>query len=254
MQECRYDKLRVRRYDSRLLMGQAAGKWGARKIRDLLEKQESVNIVFGAAPSQNEMMSALTASDVDFSRINALQMDEYIGLPAGSPQSFGHYLDEHLFGNIPFRSVQYINTAMDADSMCARYRQILKQYPPDIVFLGIGENGHIAFNDPHVADFSDPFMVKTVSLDEVCRQQQVNDGCFAAPRDVPTHAVTLTIPAMMGAKTLVCTVPAASKAKAVEGACTGDISIDCPASIMRTHDDCVLFCDPDSGKYLARQA
>ncbi len=250
MQEFQFDKLRVRRYDSRQLSGEAAGNWGAAKIKELLKTKETVNILFGAAPSQNEMLAALTASSVDFSRINALHMDEYIGLAVGAPQSFGHYMDRHLFKLLPFASVHYINVGADGDAMCEHYRRILQDYPLDIVFLGIGENGHIAFNDPHVADFDDPYTVKIVSLDEVCRQQQVNDGCFASIDEVPKEAVTLTIPAIMAARTLVCTVPAASKAKAVEKTCKGDISVDCPASIMRTHDDCVMFCDSDSGKYL----
>ena len=250
MQEFQYDKLLVRRFDNRQLSGKAAGLWGAAKMDELLKTKETINVLFGAAPSQNEMLEALTASGVDFSRINALHMDEYIGLEIDATQSFGHYMDLHLFKLLPFASVHYINSGGDGEAMCEQYSRVLKDYPLDIVFLGIGENGHIAFNDPHVADFDDPKTVKIVSLDKVCRQQQVNDGCFASIEDVPTEAVTLTIPAIMAAGTLVCTVPAASKAKAVEKTCKGEISTDCPASIMRTHDDCVMFCDMDSGKYL----
>lgn len=119
-----------------------------------------------------------------------------------------------------------------------------------VAFIGIGENGHIAFNDPHEAKFDDPRNVRIVTLDNVCRQQQVNDGCFPTIDDVPKTAITLTVPAIMHAKVLICTVPAKAKANAVKAACLGPVSEACPASIIRTHDDCVLFCDPDSGCYL----
>ena len=250
MQVFQYDKLRVQRYENRTISGKEAGEWAAMKVNEILKTRETINVLFAAAPSQDEMLAAFMASDVDFSRINALHMDEYIGLPEDAPQLFGHYLDEHAFKLAKFNNVFYVACGEDGETTCARYAKLLEEYPLDIAFIGIGENGHIAFNDPHEAKFDDPQTVRVVNLDNVCRQQQVNDGCFKTINDVPKTAITLTIPAIMSAKTLVCTVPAATKANATKEACLGPVSEACPASIIRTHDDCVLFCDPDSGRYL----
>ena len=250
MQVFQYDKLRVQRYENRTVSGKEAGEWAAMKINDLLKTHETLNVLFGAAPSQNEVLASFIASDVDFSRLNALHMDEYIGLADDAPQRFGQYLDDHVFKLAPFRNVFYVGCGADGEATRDRYEKIIEEYPIDVAFIGIGENGHIAFNDPHEAKFDDPKMVRIVNLDNVCRQQQVNDGCFPTIDDVPKTAITLTIPAIMHAKTLICTVPAKTKANAVKAACLGPISEACPASILRTHDDCVLFCDPDSGCYL----
>ena len=250
MQVFQYDKLRVQRYENRAVSGKEAGEWAAMKINELLKTHETLNVLFGAAPSQDEVLASFIASNVDFSRLNALHMDEYIGLPDGALQTFGHYLDEHVFKLAPFRNVFYVACGEDGETTCARYEKIIEEYPIDVAFIGIGENGHIAFNDPHEAKFDDPKNVRIVTLDNVCRQQQVNDGCFPTIDDVPKTAITLTIPAIMHAKTLICTVPARQKAEAVKNACLGPVSEACPASILRTHDDCVLFCDPDSGSYL----
>ena len=178
-------------------------------------------------------------------------MDEYIGLAADAPQGFGNFLREHLFGLAPFRTVNYIDiTAADPEAEAERYAAILRDNPPDIVVMGIGENGHIAFNDPPVADFADPRAVKPVKLDEVCRQQQVNDGCFASIDAVPTHAITLTVPTLVSAPKLFCIVPAPTKAKAVQATVEGEIGEICPATILRTQKNAVLYLDPDSAALL----
>lgn len=243
------DALWVEIYDTRAEMGAAAGSLAARRIREALTQKEEVNVIFAAAPSQNEMLAALAAApDIDWCRVNAFHMDEYIGLSKEAPQCFGNFLKEHIFGKLPFKSVNYIDCeATDMEAECARYSALLRQYPVDIVLLGIGENGHIAFNDPPVADFQDPKLVKVVQLDPICRQQQVNDGCFAALELVPKFALTLTVPALMRASHLVCTVPAATKAWAVERTVNGEIGEHCPATAMRLHKSAVLFCDRDSG-------
>lgn len=250
MQVFQYDKLRVQRYENRAIAGMEAGEWAAMKINELLKTHETLNVLFGAAPSQDEVLASFIASGVDFSRLNALHMDEYIGLADDAPQRFGHYLDEHVFNLAPFRNVFYVSCGADGEATRERYEKIIAEYPIDVAFIGIGENGHIAFNDPHEAKFDDPQNVRIVTLDNVCRQQQVNDGCFPTIDDVPKTAITLTVPAIMHAKVLICTVPAKAKANAVKAACLGPVSEACPASIIRTHDDCVLFCDPDSGCYL----
>jgi glucosamine-6-phosphate deaminase len=146
--------------------------------------------------------------------------------------------------------VHYLNGEIEPKKACEEYAKLLTENPADVVFMGIGENGHIAFNDPHVADFEDKEVVKVVDLDEKCRQQQVNDGCFATIEDVPTHAMTLTIPTLCRAKRLFCVVPAATKAWAVNETINGEISEHCPASVMRRHDNATLYIDNNSSKLL----
>lgn len=246
------DQLKVEIYDTRAEMGNAAGHRAAELIKKMLGEKSEVNVIFAAAPSQNETLSTLISCEgIEWNRVNAFHMDEYIGLEKDAPQGFGNFLKDRIFGKLPFKSVNYINgQAADMKAECDRYTKLLKEHPVDIVLLGIGENGHIAFNDPHVADFNDAETVKAVKLDDICRQQQVNDGCFAKLDDVPQYALTLTIPTLVGAKHLVCTVPAATKAWAVERTVNGEISEQCPASIMRKHSDAVMYCDSESGKGL----
>ena len=244
--------LKVIVLDSRDHMGRIAATAAAERLRSLLAQQESVNVIFAAAPSKNETLRHLAEEPgIEWRRINAFHMDEYIGLAPDAPQTFGCYLNRHIFSRLPFGSIHYINgQAKDPQAECARYSDLLRSHPVDLVCLGIGENGHIAFNDPWVADFQDSALVKIVPLDAVCRQQQVNDGCFDTLECVPTHAITLTIPALTAARHLICTVPAASKAWAVERTVNGDISPRIPATVMRRHPDAALFCDSDSGALL----
>lgn len=246
------DRLQVNVYNSRAEMGAAAARDIAAAIRRVLSEKEVCNMIFAAAPSQNEVLAALAADEtIDFSRINAFHMDEYIGLPGDAPQAFGNFLRNAIFGRAPFRSVNYIDgNAADIGAECVRYSALLREYPTDIVVLGIGENGHVAFNDPPVADFADSVLIKPVPLDPICRQQQVNDGCFAALEQVPTHALTLTIPALMTGKALYCVVPAPTKAKAVAATVRGDVGHHCPATAMRSHPAARLYLDPDSAALL----
>lgn len=247
MLEFKKDNLVVRRYESRAAMGAAAAVAIAGRIREELGYKTHVNIIFAAAPSQNEMLAALIDEDVDWSRINAFHMDEYVGLPEGSPQSFRHYLDGHIFSRVPFRRVYYLNgTVANLRDECFRYADLLTTYPPDLVCMGIGENGHIAFNDPHVADFSDPEQVKVVELDETCRQQQVNDRCFDEIDQVPVRALTLTIPALMAGRYLFCVVPGKKKAQAVYNTLHQPPDPGFPSTILRTHSRAILFVDEES--------
>ena len=244
------DCLTTQVHDSREAMGAAAAACAAHAIRELLKTKEVVNVIFAAAPSQNEMLANLLKEDVDFSRINAFHMDEYTGLPTGAPQSFSNYLTEHIFSKAPFRSVHLIPADQPIDAVCALYTQLLQDNPPDVVCMGVGENGHIAFNDPPVADFNDPVLIKAVVLDEVCRMQQVHDRCFETLDDVPTHALTLTVPALMGAKYLVCTVPGATKAETVKNMLQGPVGTHCPATALRNHANAAMFLDPESASLL----
>jgi glucosamine-6-phosphate deaminase len=246
------DKLSVNIYDTRAEMGAAAALDIKNKFCELLETKPQINVIFAAAPSQNEVLASLVADkDIDWSRINAYHMDEYIGLDADAPQGFGNFLREHIFDRVPFASVNLIDvTAKDADAEAARYGAMLDRNPADVVVMGIGENGHIAFNDPPVADFNDPKTAKPVKLDEVCRQQQVNDGCFKSIDEVPTHAITLTVPTLVRAPYLFCIVPAPTKANAVRETLNGSIDEHCPASILRTHKNAKLYLDNESSKLL----
>ena len=239
------DLLEVSVYATRKEMGQAAADLGAARIRELLKERESVNIILGSAPSQLELYAALLTSGLDFGRIHAFHMDEYLGLAPDAPQGFGNYLKEHLFQHAGFRSVHYINGQTDNPAAeCARYAALLEAYPPDVIFEGIGENGHLAFNDPGVADFHDPARVKISNMDEVCRAQQVHDGCFASLEEVPRQAVTLTIPQLTPPEaTPVITVPGPTKAQAVYHTLCGPITEACPASILRRHPHATLVLD-----------
>lgn len=177
-------------------------------------------------------------------------MDEYVGLSANATQGFGNFLKRSIFDKLPFASVHYIGTEKQPEQACADYEKLISAHEIDVVFMGIGENGHIAFNDPHVADFNDPKSIKKVDLDLMCRQQQVNDACFASLDKVPQYALTLTIPTLYSAHRIFCIVPGSTKAQAVKKTVCGEISTQCPASILRTHDYATLYVDTDSGKYV----
>ena len=241
----------VKRFDTRAEMGAQAAVEVREAILALLAEKDTIRMIFAAAPSQNEFLAALAADPaIDFTRIEALHMDEYVGLRADAPQGFGNFLRDRLFSLVPFKAVHYINGgAADIDAECARYGALLAG-GVDIVCMGIGENGHIAFNDPHVADFNDPLPVKKVGLDQVCRMQQVHDGCFKSLEEVPTHALTLTIPTLMNARYHFCMVPAATKAEAVHRTVYGPIGPACPATALRLCGKAVLYTDRDSGARL----
>jgi len=248
MKTFRKDKLAVKVMPTRAEMGRVAAQDIHDRLLALLAEKEEVNMIFAAAPSQNEVLEALVGfQDIPWNRINACHMDEYIGLDKSAPQGFGNFLVAHLFGRVPFKSVNLIDiSAKDPDVECARYTEVLKRYPADVVVMGIGENGHIAFNDPPVADFDDPKWVKPVRLDDVCRQQQVNDGCFASIDDVPACALTLTCPTLMRATWKFCIVPASTKAEAVRRTLTWEIGEACPATILRRSENATLYLEPES--------
>jgi glucosamine-6-phosphate deaminase len=233
-------------------MGNAAAKDIKRCMLSLLKEKESINMIFAAAPSQNEVLASLALdSEIPWERVNAFHMDEYIGLSAEAPQGLGNFLKAHIFGLADFGSVSYIDvTAKDAEYECERYAELLAKAPIDIVVMGIGENGHVAFNDPPVADFQDEKAVKPVELDEICRNQQVNDGCFAKLDDVPRTAITLTVPTLFAGDHLFCIVPAKTKAKAVKATIYNDINEKCPATILRRHKSATLYLDSDSSALL----
>lgn len=252
MKSYKVDKLTVKIFETRKEMGEVSAKEISAKIKELLAVKPEINMIFAAAPSQNDVLKSLVEDKtIEWNRVNAYHMDEYIGLDKNAPQGFGNFLKDHIFGLVPFKSINYIDiTTTDPDKEADRYGELLKNNPTDIVIMGIGENGHIAFNDPPVADFNDARWVKPVKLDEICRQQQVNDGCFKTINDVPTHAMTLTVPTLVKAPYLFCIVPAPTKANAVYETLNGTIDEHCPASILRLQDNAILYLDGDSSKLL----
>ncbi|MRN53774.1 glucosamine-6-phosphate deaminase [Paenibacillus monticola] len=241
------ERMSIHIYSRRSLMGAAAAARVGENMRRLLDQDRRLRMVFAAAPSQNELYEGLVREKrIDWSRVDAFHMDEYIGLNGAAPQSFGTFLTDRLFSRVKPGRVELLSGMADAGQECARYSELLREAPIDIVCLGIGENGHIAFNDPPVADFNDPVLVKAVLLEEACRRQQVNDGCFSRLEEVPTHALTLTIPALMAGGQLFGIVPGASKRTALQAALQDPVSTDCPATILRTHPDMVLFTDREA--------
>lgn len=234
-------------FETRDAMGRAAAADVAIALRECLARQGTVRMVFAAAPSQTEFLDALAAEPaIDWRRVTAFHMDEYLGLAADAPERFGVWLTDHFFSRLPFGAVHLIAGETDPEHETARYARLLAEAPIDIVCLGIGVNGHLAFNDPPIADLNDAKQVKIVELDAICRQQQVDDACFADLGDVPTHAITLTIPRLLDAERLFCVVPGASKRAAVERTIYGPIGTACPASALRTHPRCKLYLDQDS--------
>ena len=248
MKQLKADKLMVNIYPDRKQMGEAAAFAAAGCIRDLLTVQDEVNMIFAAAASQNEFLEALVAAPgIAWQRVNAFHIDEYIGLPRLHPQRFGNFLKEKLFGRLSFGQVFYLDESGSGDGQeCLRYAALLEQYKTDITCMGIGENTHLAFNDPHVADFHDPRLVKIIDLDEPCKRQQVHDGCFPSVQQVPSFAYTLTIPALLRAGNIFCMVPGSNKAAAVRHTLNEPVNEKYPSTILREHDDAVLFLDEES--------
>ena len=252
VKEFKAENLQVMTFANRAELGLAAGKAMAERVRELLKKQERVQIVFAAAPSQNEFLETVAAEPgIDWGRVIAFHLDEYVGIDEAAPQSFRKFLKDRFFTRVKPGQVFYLNgNAPSIEEECARYTELLVQYPLDIACIGIGENGHVAFNDPPVADFWDPRLVKQVELDHYCRQQQVNDGCFKELADVPEYALTLTIPPILAARYIFCMVPGSTKAAAVKESLGGDIGVSCPATVLRRHMRAKMYLDRDSASLL----
>ena len=241
------ENLPVYIYETREEMGAAAAKDAAKRINEIIPRRGEANVIFAAAPSQNELLEGLLHSDVDWSKVRGFHQDEYIGISAEEPAGFGCFLRRAIFDRVQFKELHFLLCAPDeAEEKCREYTELLKQYPADLIFLGIGENGHLAFNDPSVADFNDPAVIKIVELDDVCRQQQVNDGCFAKLEDVPKRAMSLSMSYLMSVPEAICVVPTNRKARAVKNALYGPEETACPASILREHKNAALYLDRDS--------
>ncbi len=233
-------------------LGEAAGEHGASLLRERLAEKSVVRVVFACAPSQEATLAALTAAPgIDWHRVHVMHMDEYTGLPDTHPASFRRWLKEHLVAKACPGRVDYLNgDAADAEAECRRYAVCVAASPVDVCFLGIGENGHIAFNDPPVADFDDPQRVKIVTLDEACRMQQATEGHFPTLGNVPRQALTLTCPVLLAAEHLIASVPGPRKAEAVRQAIHGPRSTACPASAIMDHPRATVYLDAESASRL----
>lgn len=251
MRTLQVDHLHVSIYPGREEMGSAAAKAAALSLQEAIRHRGEARLILASAPSQIELLCYLRESAVDWSRVTIFHMDEYIGLPPEHPIAFRHFLQAEMLAHIKPRAFHGMRgEAEDLPAEIARYSGLLAAAPIDVVCLGIGENGHLAFNDPPVAQFDDPALVKLVAPDAVCRQQQVNDGSVPHVGAVPKQGLTLTIPAIMSGASLYGVVPGPSKAKAVRDTLRGPIATSCPASILRRHPSAYLYLDEDSAELL----
>ncbi|GAB3818045.1 6-phosphogluconolactonase [Kribbella italica] len=237
----------VKVFPDRQELGRQAGDDLAAELRRRLSSQDLVRVVFASAPSQRETLERLkVAKGIDWRRVTAFHMDEYVGLPAGAPQRFAEWLKATLFDHVPLGRSHLLDPGVTPD----QYAELLAAAPIDVVVLGIGVNGHLAFNDPPDADLDDPRPVRLVELALASRQQQVDDGCFDRLEDVPTQAVTLTVPRLLDAARMFCVVPGAAKADAVRAAVQDPIGPACPATALRRHADCTLYLDKESSAHV----
>ncbi|MDI1248917.1 MAG: 6-phosphogluconolactonase [Lacunisphaera sp.] len=242
-------------HPTRTAMGAASAQHFLTQVRRVLATKPVCRVIFGCAPSQDEffqgLLAATKAEPALWSRVEVFHMDDYVGLTEQAPQSFRHYLRTHFLDHVTVaRFHPIVGEAPSADAEAARYGQLLGEAPIDVIGMGLGENGHIAFNDPPVADFADPQLAKVVAMDQTCRQQQVNDGCFPDLAAVPRLAITITVPVFARAGSLVCTVPDSRKACAVRGALTDPVGPACPGTLLRIHPNAALFLDRDSSVLL----
>lgn len=245
--------IRIDRAPDKTILGQRAAARAAEGLRQALAERHAATLIVATGASQFEMLAALTAApDIDWSRVTAFHLDEYIGLPASHAASFRGYLRRRFVAALPAPLAAFHEVEGDApnpEAECARLGALLACRPADVACIGIGENGHLAFNDPP-ADFETSEAYLVVTLDEACRRQQVNEGWFPTLDAVPRRAITMSVPRILQSRRLVCAVPDARKARAVRDAVEGPLTPLCPASALRAHADCALCLDPESASEL----
>jgi glucosamine-6-phosphate deaminase len=250
--ELRHDRLVTEVHPDRAAMGAAAATYAAQRLRELQAKRGTVRVVFAAAASQGEMLDALAVEPgIDWQRVTAFHLDEYVGLPLGDDRSFGEWLERRIWSRVRPGGIEKIDGGAAAgaagpDAEADRYGALIADGGIDLALIGIGENGHLAFNDPHVADFDDPRVVKPVEIDATSRAQQVRDGAFPTFDDVPRLALTVTMSAILASRVISVVVPGPQKAAAVAATLLGPIQTACPASGLRRHSDARLFVDADA--------
>lgn len=243
-----YDRLPVAIYRSNAELGRAAALDARRLINQAIAEKGEAHIILATGNSQLTFLAALRSlPGLDWSKVSVFHMDEYLGLDSNHPASFPRFLRRHFLDMVQPRAFYPIpGRPDDVERACREYEVLLKAHPADLVALGWGENGHLAFNDPPYALFDDPVWVKVVELAEASRRQQVGEGHFATLAEVPTQAITLTIPALLAAKAVLCIVPEARKVEAVRACLTEPVSEERPGSILRRVDQARLYLDQDS--------
>lgn len=244
--------LPVHVYQDEASVGAAAAADMAAIIKSAISERGAANLILATGNSQLAFLRALRATEgIDWSKVTVFHMDEYIGIDPNHRASFPRFLREHFFNHVPGATFHPMSgDASRVAAICAEYEALLRSHPVDAVALGWGENGHLAFNDPPYAEFDDPVWAKAVKLDEVSRKQQHGEGHFDSLEEVPTHAITLTIPALLAAKRVLCIVPEARKANAVHDCLRLPVSETRPGSVLRTVEHAKLYLDPDSAARL----
>jgi glucosamine-6-phosphate deaminase len=252
LHETKLADLRVGIYRTNEELGAAAAEEAAQVVRRAVEERGGATIILATGNSQLTFLAALRHDrSIPWPQVTIFHMDEYVGLPPEHPASFPRFLRRHLLDHITPRAFYPVpGQSPDPEQACQDYEALLRAHPADLCALGFGENGHLAFNDPPFADFDDPAWVKPVRLDEKSRRQQVGEGHFPSLVEVPTHALTMTIPALLSARAMLCIVPEARKAQAVLAALTGPLTEDCPASRLRQAGHCRLYLDAESASLL----
>ena len=249
------EKLRVEIFRETKEMGSASASFVESNLKKAIDEKGSASLIIGTGASQFPFLEEFLLKDLDWTKISLFHLDEYIGISDQHPASFRRFLRELVARKVNPRNVHYLNgDAVNVAAEIKRYEKLLKENPVDVACIGIGENGHIAFNDPGVADFDDPEYLKVVELDKACRKQQVGEGWFPTIDDVPAKAITLTITAIMDCKVLSCSVPDERKADAVYKTLMREINTSCPASILRRHNNAVLFLDRFSAERIINQS
>ncbi len=243
---------RVEIYGSSALAGEAAARQAAKLIASAIAERGQARVIGATGNSQIPLVEALVRQDIDWKAVELFHMDEYAGMKADHPSSFRYWIRTRIEEKVHPGKVQYLQgDAPDLNAEIERYSRLLNEAPIDVAFVGFGENGHIAFNDPPVADFNDPKTVKTITLDEACRRQQAGEGHFKDVASVPLHAISVTCTGLFRANAWVCNVPEGRKAEAVRNALEGPISETCPASLVRRHPNTYIFLDPESASLLS---
>ncbi|HYV34131.1 MAG TPA: glucosamine-6-phosphate deaminase [Gemmataceae bacterium] len=233
-------------------LGTRAAEDGAERIRNALAARGKANVIVATGASQFEMLAALVqAPQIAWNRVTFFHLDEYVGMSIEHPASFRRYLWERFVSRLPLppRVFHFLDAETDPQAECRRLSRLIAEHPIDVAFVGIGENGHLAFNDPP-ADFQTEAPYIVVNLDEACRRQQLGEGWFPTLADVPTQAISMSIRQIMKASAIVCTVPDARKAVAVRAAVEGPVTPDVPASILQRHAATTLYLDPASAQML----
>ncbi len=244
MKSFQKDTLRVKIYKEKAEMGDAAANFVSKHLQAAVRKNGSAHLILATGTSQFSFLEALKQKKIDWEKVTVFHLDEYKGISDQHPASFRKYLKDRILDIVRPGKIYLLNgDAENLEEEIERYEALLKSHRIDVACIGIGENGHIAFNDPPVADFNDPHWVKIVKLDEACRMQQLGEGWFPTLDDVPGEAVSLTIPAIMNSCVISCVVPDERKSTAVFDTLFGEISTTCPASILRRHQNTVLFLD-----------